>query len=68
MKRIRIEYSRDGQVLAEYVTDDAYTPENIRSWEAWLNDSAVEHPGEPVDDDGYRISGLEFELLPADNQ
>lgn len=47
-KRIRIQYlDRSGDVIATHDTHDQWEPDEIREWEKWLNDDAVEHPGAP---------------------
>lgn len=56
MKTIRINYlDRRGGVIASHVTDDPFNPEQIAQWNAWMNDSAVEHPCAPEEWDQYEL-------------
>jgi hypothetical protein len=63
-KKIVVVYSLRGVEIGRHETGDNFTADNLQEWTDWLNDDAVEHPGLPLDADGYQVKGWEFDLIP----
>lgn len=57
-KTVHIKYYADrdaSQLLIDYDTKEPGTKENIKSWEDWMADNAVEHPGAPATYNVYDV-------------
>lgn len=54
---IQINYlaSDDKTILTSHRTNDEWSKDQRTEWEEWLNDSAVEHPGEPEEWSSFRL-------------
>lgn len=53
-KTVWIQYlDSEGKVVCEYDTQDG--EDEMGEWEEWMNDNAVEHPGEPEEWDGFEL-------------